>query len=145
MSGIIFLILRILLAVTLYLFLGLSLYILWRDMKEQREILAIQKEPSISLVVQEGDTNKTYQYKTNEIIIGRDPSCECTLNSEKVSANHARLSFHDNHWWIEDLKSTNGSFLNNERILVPTVVMVGDLLRFGDVTVTILILGSGPA
>lgn len=145
MSGIIFLILRILLAVALYLFLGLSLYLLWRDMKEQHEILAIHKEPSISFLVQEGDASKAYRYKTNEIIIGRDPSCGCTLISEKVSANHARLSFHENHWWIEDLKSTNGSFLNNERILVPTVVVEGDLLRFGDVTVTISILGLDPA
>jgi pSer/pThr/pTyr-binding forkhead associated (FHA) protein len=142
MSGVVLLILRILLAVVLYLFLGLSLYILWRDMKQQREFLATRKEPSIGLRVEVGDTIETYHYQTFEIMIGRDPSCECSLPSEKVSAKHARLSFHNNQWWIEDLKSTNGSFLNNEAVLVPTVVASGDFLQFGNASVTISMEGS---
>jgi len=145
MSGIIFLVLRILLAAVLYIFLGLSLYLLWQDMKQQREILATQKEPSIGLQVDEQNALKVFQYKTREILIGRDPSCECSLLSEKVSAKHARLSFHNNQWWVEDLNSTNGSFLNNERIDLPTVVVAGDNLRFGDVSVTISVAGSDSA
>jgi pSer/pThr/pTyr-binding forkhead associated (FHA) protein len=137
MSGILFLILRVLLAAVLYGFLGLALYILWKDMKQQREILAAQKAPFINLRIQGESTDETYQYKTREIFIGRVPSCELPLTSEKVSAHHARLYFHNNQWWIEDLNSTNGTFLNEERVSVPTVVVDGDSLGIGDVTAKI--------
>lgn len=73
------------------------------------------------------------------MIIGRDPDCECTLPSEKVSVRHARLSYHQNQWWIDDLNSTNGSFLNQEPILASAVVVDGDHLRCGDVVMTILL------
>lgn len=141
MSGVVFLILRILLAVALYLFLGLALYILWRDMKEQRELLSTRKEPSIGLLVKGGVSDKAYHYHTSTILIGRDPTCDCSLSSEKVSANHARLTFRNQQWWIEDLESTNGSFINNEAVNNPTVVAVGDQLQFGDVSVTVILEG----
>jgi pSer/pThr/pTyr-binding forkhead associated (FHA) protein len=142
MSGVIFLGLRMLLVAVLYLFLGLSLYFLWKDMKQQREILAVKKEPSIGLKIEEQNTHKVFEYNTREILIGRDPACECCLHSEKVSAKHARLSFQNNQWWVEDLNSTNGSYLNNDLIVLPTVVAAGDQLRFGDISVTISVVGS---
>ena len=52
----------------------------------------------------------TYRYRNSEITIGRDPACECSLNSGKVSANHARLSFSQNQWWIEDLEFDQWKF-----------------------------------
>jgi pSer/pThr/pTyr-binding forkhead associated (FHA) protein len=146
MSGVILLILRTLLVVALYTFLGWSLLNIWRDLKHQNEIIAARQAPSIEVRVREGDSAQTYQYKGSDIMIGRDPACECTLNSEKVSVNHARLSFHHNQWWIEDLNSTNGSFLNSESVTIPTVVADGDQLRCGDILMTIVLeeyLGRG--
>jgi pSer/pThr/pTyr-binding forkhead associated (FHA) protein len=139
MSGVILLILRTALAITLYVFLGWSLLSLWRDLKHQREMIATQQIPSIGVLFQDDDLPQTIRYKGYDLNIGRDPGCECSLRSEKVSANHARLSFHHNQWWIEDLNSTNGSFLNGERIAVPTVVADGDQLLCGDVLLTILL------
>jgi hypothetical protein len=139
MSGGILLGLRFLLAVALYAFLGWALLSMWRDLKYQREILASRQAPSIGLRVDHAGEVTTSRYRNREITIGRDPACECSLNSEKVSANHARLSFSQNQWWIEDLKSTNGSFLNDEALTTPTVVVEGDLLRCGDVLITIML------
>jgi pSer/pThr/pTyr-binding forkhead associated (FHA) protein len=51
--------------------------------------------------------------------------------------HHARLSYQNNQWWIEDLNSTNGSFLNNERIDTSTVIVDGDILQCGDILITI--------
>lgn len=139
MNGVFFLILRTLMVVALYTFLGMALLTLWRDLKMQREIIATRQVASIGLQLGDGQEALAYRYTVAEVMIGRDPECECTLNSEKVSANHARLSFHHNQWWIEDLNSTNGSFLNNEPIVEPTVVANSDQLRCGDTTLTILL------
>jgi len=137
MSGIIFLILRFLLAAALYAFLGWSLLTLWRDLKFQREVVSTRHGPHLELRVQNEENLEPYRYNISEIIIGRDPNSDCCLQSEKVSANHALISFHHNQWWIEDLNSTNGSFLNNDPVGAPTVVVDGDHLRCGDVTLSI--------
>lgn len=138
MNGVIFLVLRIILAASLYAFLVWSLFIIWRDLKHQRDVIVSQQIPSLSMRIQEQDSDLTNKYRGPEIMIGRDPICDCFLSSEKVSANHARLSFHHNQWWIEDLNSKNGSFLNKEPVLAPTVVVNGDELLCGDVLLTIL-------
>jgi pSer/pThr/pTyr-binding forkhead associated (FHA) protein len=139
MSGVVFLILRILLTTALYVFLGWSLFIIWRDLKYQREAVDNQLVPSIGLRINEDLNTQEQKYFGTVILIGRDPACQCSLNSEKVSANHARLSFQQNQWWIEDMESTNGSFLNGEPILSPTVVVHGDELVCGDFLLTIVL------
>lgn len=139
MSGIVLLGLRFMLAAALYFFLGWALLSMWSDLKYQREILASRQVPSIGLRIEHAGSVHTYRYKDSVVTIGRDPACECSLNSEKVSANHARLSYFQNQWWIEDLESTNGSFLNGEALKIPTVVVEGDLLRCGDVRLTIML------
>ena len=110
MAGIVFLLLRFLLALSLYVFLGWALLTLWRDLKNQGELLASRKSAAIELTLLEGDQQDTRLFKVSGITIGRDPACECVVASVKVSANHARLSYHHNQWWLEDLDSTNGSF-----------------------------------
>jgi hypothetical protein len=134
----IFLILRVLMALVLYAFLGWVLLTLWRDLKQQREILAAQKSPSIKLEIRIGDTLLKQDFQDVEITLGRDLSCDCPLDSETVSAHHARLSYSQNQWWVEDLESTNGTFLNGESVLVPTVITNNDQLRCGEVFLTIL-------
>lgn len=137
MNGVLFLILRFTLAAALYAFLGWSLITLWRDLKIQREVITTRQGPYLELRLQNGENIAPYQYKLSEITIGRDPNSDCCLESDKVSVTHARLSFHHNQWWIEDLNSTNGSFLNNDPVSASTVVVDGDHLRCGDVTLSI--------
>jgi len=77
-----------------------------------------------------------------EVIIGRDLSCDFILPHELVSARHGRFSFHQNQWWYEDLKSTNGSYLEDLRIEEPIVVKDGDVLFCSEVDVSINIQGK---
>lgn len=126
-------------ALCLYIFLGWVMISLWRNLNYQQEIISTRQAPSIGLRVDYQDTVQVYQFNKPVIIIGRDPDCECTLASSKVSVHHARLSFHQNQWWVEDLDSTNGSFLNEEPIFESAVVVDGDHLLCGDVTMTIIV------
>jgi pSer/pThr/pTyr-binding forkhead associated (FHA) protein len=59
------------------------------------------------------------------------------FGDDTVSARHARLSYHHNQWWVEDLQSRNGTYLNDERVSVPTVIVSGDELRYGQVATLI--------
>jgi hypothetical protein len=130
MSGILFLILRFLLALALFAFLGYVLWTLWRDLKRQDEVLASRRLPPIHLSLANGSQHR---FSMPEVMIGRDPTCEMALDDPTVSLYHARLSYHHGQWWLEDLRSTNGTFLNGEVVASPLVVTGGDVVRCGQV------------
>lgn len=132
-SGVIVLILRILLAVTLYGFVAWALFTIWRELRNQGQMLSSPRIPALIITRVDGVEQPPHSFVDPEIIIGRSKNCDYAIGDETVSARHTRLSFHHNQWWAEDLKSTNGTFLNNERISVPTVIIPGDELRCGQV------------
>ncbi len=132
MTAIIVLILRVFLALALYIFLGWAVFTIWRELRAQSVLVSTQRIPPImiSWVNPNGETINQ-QFSNPEVIIGRDPSCELAVSDEMVSARHARLSYHSNQWWAEDLQSTNGTFLNDERVYTATVLIDGDELHCG--------------
>lgn len=140
MSGPILLILRLLMAIALYAFLGMVLLILWRDMKRQSELLSLRRIPSIKLVNLSKRNPETYQYNIDSVSIGRDPASDCHLIDDTVSANHAKLSYHHSNWWIEDLGSKNGTYLNQENADEPLVLTSGDQIRCGQVVLLVSII-----
>jgi pSer/pThr/pTyr-binding forkhead associated (FHA) protein len=143
MSGPVVLALRLLLAISLYAFLGWAFLNLWRDIKQQGALLASRKIPPISLTIFHGGPAPQSRHFTQPYItIGRDPVCECPVNDEAISARHARLSFHHNQWWLEDLNSTNGTLLNQEELSMPTVVMSEDEFRCGETRFVISLSGD---
>ncbi len=133
MSGILVLALRIIITICLYAFLAWALYTIWRDLQLSSALLTSQIVPTLTITFLDNEEHDQREYKTSEIIIGRDPSCECILSDETVSAHHARLSYHHKQWWLEDLNSTNGTFLNEEPISTATVIISGDEIRCGRV------------
>ncbi len=140
MSGPLVLGLRILLTVSLYAFLGWAFLSLWRDIRLQGSLLSTRKIPPISLTIAHGTAlPQVRNFAQAEVTIGRDPACECQANDEAISARHAKLSYHHNQWWVEDLQSTNGTFLNDDRIYTPTVIISGDELRCGKINLLLTI------
>ncbi|MEA3351399.1 MAG: FHA domain-containing protein [Chloroflexota bacterium] len=137
MSGIVLLILRAALTISLYCFLGWALWLMWRSLKQGQQILTTRQAASLGLNVQLGDETQLRQFTSTEIIIGRDPNCACVIDSKTVSAHHARLSHYQGQWWLEDLNSTNGTFLNQESVTIPTVLTPGDQLRCGEVKLSV--------
>lgn len=68
--------------------------------------------------------------------VGRHPACEIQLNDNFVSTQHARLTREADGWWVTDLGTTNGTFVNEARAKRPTRLNPGDTIRFGRVRAT---------
>ena len=47
-------------------------------------------------------------------VLGRHPQCEIVLESASVSRQHARIALREGHYYLEDLNSRNGTYLNGE-------------------------------
>ncbi len=137
MSASILLVLRLLLAASLYVFLGIALWTLFREFKRQTDFLTARQAPS--LILRRSDDQEIYRFNKPEVSLGRDPACDCMIDDKTISARHAHFSFHHNQWWIEDLGSTNGTFLNQEPIHTPLVLAMGDEVRCGQIVLEVTI------
>jgi pSer/pThr/pTyr-binding forkhead associated (FHA) protein len=67
----------------------------------------------------------------DELTLGRAAGCGVKVDDAYTSSLHARLYRQDGTLWVEDLGSTNGTWVNAERILSPTRLGKGDLLQVG--------------
>jgi hypothetical protein len=131
MSATILLALRIILIAVLFGFIGWAFWLLWRDLRLQSVTLTRPRLPSIQLTRQETDPPQTAHYYRSQVLVGRDPAAELYLEDKTISARHARLYYEDTQWWVEDLGSTNGTFLNKLPVSTPTVLAKDDTLTFG--------------
>lgn len=75
---------------------------------------------------------------TAPIVIGRSPASTLVLDDEYASARHARLSPQGDQWWIEDLGSRNGTFVDDERITEPRALQPGTTVRIGQTTLELV-------
>ena len=66
--------------------------------------------------------------------IGRDASCDIRPDDSYLSQFHAKLYANDGVWYVEDLGSTNGTYLNQNRLTGPVEIHAGDTLRVGEIT-----------
>ena len=137
MLAVTILVLRVCLLLALLSFLGWAVYTLWWELKFQSESLAAQKIPWITVFNDQEAADQKQVFTKPELQIGRDASCDIRINDETVSNQHARLSYRNKQWWIEDLLSTNGTFLNDERVETPTILINEDEIRVGKVLLTI--------
>src|SRR5215203_840994 len=140
MTALLVLILRIALAIALYAFLGRILLTLWQELKQQGEFLSSQKKPGIHIhALMESGRDIQHRFIQSEVTIGRDPNCDFPIIDEAISAHHARISYHHSQWWLEDLGSTNGTFIGKNQVTVPTVLITSYQYKCGGTTFTILV------
>lgn len=127
------LVLRFALAIALYAFLGWALFTLLQELKQQGNKLSTQKKTSITIFVNIDRKRESQRYFTQtEIIIGRDTHCDLSVMDEALSAHHARITHHHGQWWLEDLNSRNGTFLNREKLNTSAVIITGDQFKCGN-------------
>ncbi len=74
---------------------------------------------------------------TEEVTIGRKPHNTIQLTEQNVSRSHAKLTFRDDGWLVQDLSSYNGVKVNGIPITSPTVLRESDLIQIGDYHLTL--------
>lgn len=65
-----------------------------------------------------------------EMLVGREVECQIALDSGHISRYHAKLTLTPAGVVVEDLRSTNGTFINGRRISAPQTLAIGDEVRF---------------
>jgi hypothetical protein len=133
---------RVLFLIGLYLFLVLVVIALRRDLSAQ-SVPADELAPGELVVVDPGASglHSDAAFPLAAVtFIGRTPDNTIVVPDATVSARHGRLiHVHgDKSWFVEDLGSTNGTYVNGRRIHNKTRLNYGDIISFGGVSMKLV-------
>lgn len=131
------LLVRIAIALFLFAFLGWALLVLWNDFQREAKSISDRMFSPVTISIASPDGMREVQFDFPVILIGRDSRCDLHLDDTTVSAEHARLTYHHSQWWVEDLGSKNGTYLNHVPVINATVLKSGDELELGKATLVI--------
>ena len=138
-------ILKLCLLVLLYLFFLRVLRAVWAEVKAPKKVeapprrakretrRATRKAAPIQLAVVEPAAQQGRTFPLGqEVTVGRAAGCQVTLDDTYASQIHARLFARDGQLFVEDLGSTNGTYLNRKKVQGPIVMQRGDKLQVGN-------------
>jgi hypothetical protein len=148
MSDAVLTVLKFCLLALLYLFLLRVVWIVARELRGTPAPVVVPAPAPVAapapnrsrkhwrLVVLTPDTEKGHTYPVDgELTLGRGGGCAVRLPADTfVSQVHARVVERDGDLWVEDVGSTNGTFVNEKRVDVPVKLRRGDKLRVGQTT-----------
>lgn len=86
------------------------------------------------LIKNRDQASKIYLLSTDSVVIGRQSYCDVVLSDNAVSREHAKLSKISDVWFIEDLQSRNGVWINGKRIDKRVALERQDLIQIGETT-----------
>ncbi len=93
----------------------------------------MQPNPAPLLVIRRQDANPTeIQWNKPILTLGRDTANDIIIDHPLASRRHARLEHDENGYFVRDLESTNGTYLNGEPLNGPQPLHPGDRIRIGD-------------
>jgi hypothetical protein len=96
------------------------------------------RRAQLKLVVTEGALAGTTLPLTDQpVTIGRADASTLVLTDDFVSNHHARLSRREGQWYVEDLGSTNGTYLDRAKVTDPTPLLVGVPVRIGKTVIEV--------
>jgi len=131
-------ILRISFLVVLYVFLLAVVKVAWGGLRKSAQAREAVVAPA-SLVRlrivsggRNGLANRAFDLWSSATL-GRAPDNTIVLPDASVSAHHANVHQDHGQWWVEDLRSTNGTAVNETWVRNPTPFYPGDVVRLGEV------------
>jgi hypothetical protein len=86
--------------------------------------------PADVVIYADGSKPRTVKMSAS-MVVGRAPECELLLDDTYVSQQHARIFGKNGSWYVEDLGSTNGTYVNEQKLAAPAMVQPGDRIRVG--------------
>jgi pSer/pThr/pTyr-binding forkhead associated (FHA) protein len=142
-------ILKVLFLALLYLFIARAIRVIYLDLvgprAPQRAAAPAstpaprrkRAQPRELLVTDADGAARSYPMATEPLQIGRSESCEVILQDTYASQMHARVFPKDGEWFVEDLGSTNGTYLNRAKVSHPSPLGAGDEIRIGKTTLEV--------
>lgn len=88
-------------------------------------------QPTHVLVVEGSGVGERAELADAPLLIGRGPDAAIRLDDDYVSTRHARIGASEDQWFVEDLGSTNGTYVGATRITQPTTLTLGTQVRIG--------------
>lgn len=139
---------KVCLLIVLYLFFLRVLRAIWAELKEPKPAVAANPAPAVPasapmalakelarshlvVVAPEEQRGRSYEL-LDELTVGRAAGCHIALDDRFVSQLHARMFRRDDQCFLEDLGSTNGTFLNDDKVTSPALIRKGDHVRIGN-------------
>lgn len=93
--------------------------------------------PSKIVVLDPSGARTSTHRLSGTLDIGRDSACAIRPNDTYISQQHARIFNRNGSWVVEDLGSTNGTYLNQQKVTVPTQISPGDRIRIGKTVIEV--------
>ncbi|HEX3394143.1 MAG TPA: FHA domain-containing protein [Acidimicrobiales bacterium] len=134
----------------LYLFFVRVLRAVWAEMREPAAAVSVPAAQSSAAarpaaarqtwankggsrlrVIEPAQTRGQTYDLGDELTLGRAAGCQVTIDDTFVSQLHARLFRRDAQYFVEDLGSTNGTYLNRNKVAAPVAIRKGDRLQVG--------------
>ncbi len=85
------------------------------------------------LVMRQGPVpGQVFELTREAVNIGRDIANDLVINDAEVSRKHAKMTLEGDRYTIEDLNSTNGTYIDGQRLIGPHVMAIGEIIMFGD-------------
>jgi pSer/pThr/pTyr-binding forkhead associated (FHA) protein len=130
MSTLTLLLIRLAFLAVLWLFVITAVGVVRTDLPP-RPAKPGRSEPQRLLVTGGALSGTTLPLTEQQITIGRSNDATLVLNDDYASSRHARLFPQDGQWIVEDLGSTNGTYLDRQKVTQPTPVPTGVPIRIG--------------
>lgn len=90
-----------------------------------------RKEPQNLVVVDGPLKGYTLPLSARPIVVGRASDATLVINDDYASGHHARFYSDDGKWYVEDLGSTNGTYIGNQRLNRAVPLAIGQPIRIG--------------
>lgn len=139
MPEIVYVTLRYVVLGLLYVFVFLVARLIYREMKPaparqpatsaRRDRMG--RRPSLVAYDAKGHKTRLDAFLGDQLILGRGPDCGVELKDEFASTLHAKIYCAEGRYYIEDLGSTNGTYVNGRRINSPAELRSGDSIKIG--------------